>query len=511
MTIDAVNDPMLDKLVDGVRAARPRLIDEWETTAVIESLGYTDARIRRELGFSDTAALGAYVFNVLSDRPAEPIEISERRAPHPLLQLIDSVGASLVYALPWLVTFLLERVRPEALRLPAGAGPPLSLSLMLSLIVTGGFIQAIARRGQFYIGMKQPGLAALTCGYLLRLGALLSLGVAAAGLAVGWYFSLFTWPYLVLWADQFLILCALWLTCGVLTVRDEHWRVPVAFAVGGVAFLAVRVTGHDALVAQLVGSAAVLAAAAIQVPRVFVHTGVEAPPTSVPLPRMTVLLYRALPFFWYGTLYFCFLFADRFAASASVAALTGAPFGMRPQYKLGMDLALLTFLFASAGVEFANVRFTDMVTRAMRQPFMPDGGSFVRRLQRIHFIVLGLACGAFIPIAALVGTTARRLLPEQPPVVWTVMAIGDIGYLLLAIGLVNGLALVSLNRQWSTVKALTLALIVNVTVGYVLSHMFSPYFAAAGLVAGGFVFAVHASVLAREAMRSGAHALSSPS
>jgi len=511
MVIEAVNDPMLDRLVDAVRTARPRLVDEWETTAVIESLGYTDARIRREFGFSDTAALGAHVFNVLSARPAEPVAIARRHAAHPLLQLIDSVGASLVYALPWLVTFLLERVRPEALRLPAGAGPPLSLSLMLSLIVSGGFIQAIARRGQFYIGMKQPGLAAMACGYLLRLGALVSLAAAATGLAVGWYFSLFTWPYLVLWADQFLILCALWLTCGMLTVRDEHWRVPVAFAVGGLAFLAVRATGHDALVAQLIGSAAVLAAAGIQVPRVFAQTSVEAPPTAVPLPRMTVLLYRALPFFWYGTLYFCFLFADRFAASASVAALTGAPFGMRPQYKLGMDLALLTFLFASAGVEFANVRFTELVTRAMRQPFTPDGGGFVRRLQRIHLTVLGLAVAVFVPTAALVGAAAQRLLPGQPPIVWTMMAVGDVGYLLLAIGLVNGLALVSLNRPWSTVKALTAALAVNVMVGYALSHVFSPYFAVAGLVAGGFVFALQSSVLARDAMRSGDHAISSPS
>jgi O-antigen/teichoic acid export membrane protein len=91
------------------------------------------------------------------------------------------------------------------------------------------------------------------------------------------------------------------------------------------------------------------------------------------------------------------------------------------------------------------------------------------------------------------------------------MAVGDVGYLLLAMGLVNGLALVSLNRPWSTVKALTAALAVNVMVGYVLSHMFSPYFAVAGLVAGGFVFAVHSSVLARDAMRSGDHAISSPS
>ena len=505
-------DRTLDQLVRAVHEARPRLIDAWEAAALIESLGYTDARIRREFGFADTAALGIHVFGVLSTRPTSdvPIGTAERQSQHPAVQLIDCIGASLVYALPWLVTFLVERTRPDSLRLPAGAGPPLNLALMLSLIVSGGFIQALSRRGQFYIGMKQPGLAAMTCGYLLRIGAIVSVTAAIAGVAVGWYFSLFTWPYLVLWADQFLILCGLWLTCGVLTVRDEHWRVPLAFAIGGLAFAVVRVTGGDVLAAQLIGSATVLAAASIQVPRVFAHRRFDARPTVVPLPRMTVLLYRSLPFLWYGSLYFCFLFADRFAASASVAALTGAPFGMRPQYKLGMDLALLTFLFASAGVEFAHVRFTELATRAMKQPFAGDGQPFTRRLHRIHVTVAGVACAVFIPVAAVVASTAHRLLPQEPAIVWTTMAIGDVGYIMVAIGLVNGLALFSLNRPWSTVRALAAALVMNLAVGSILSHMFNPYFAAAGLVAGSMFFAAYSSVMVRQTLRRADHAFATP-
>jgi hypothetical protein len=500
----------IDELLAAVASARPRLLDAWEAAALIESLGYTDARIRREFGFSDTAALGIYVFDTLSRRlRTEADAVGGPPEPRPIVSLADSIGASLVYAFPWLVVFLIERVRPDALRLPGSAGPPLSLALMLSLIVSGGFIQAIARRGQFYIGLKQPGLAAMVCGYLLRLGAMASITIAVLGLLVGWYFSLFSWPYLILWADEFIVLCALWMTCGVLAVREERWRVPAAFAIGAIAFFVVRATGHDALLAQLVGSGAVLAAAAVQVPRVFAHTTLDDVPTAVPLPRMTVLLYRALPFFWYGTLYFCFLFADRFAASASVAALTGAPFGMRPQYKLGMDLALLTFLFASAGVEYANVRFTVRLTRAMREPFDRATGGFERRVSRIHLHILGLVVCAFIPTAAVIAAIARRLLPGQPASVWTTLTIGDVGYLLLAIGLANALALFSLNRPWRAVKAIAMGLVVNVTVGYVLSHMVSPYFAVAGLVAGGFVLAVQSSVVVRQTIRTGDHAVSS--
>src|SRR6185295_10894038 len=126
-----------------------------------------------------------------------------------------------------------------------------------------------------------------------------------------------------------------------------------------------------------------------------------------------------------------------------------------------------------------------------------------------HLRVLGIVICAFIPIAAIVGTVARRLLPPQPEAVWTTLAIGDIGYVLLALGLANALALFSLNRPWSAVKALSAGLIVNVAVGSVLSQAVSPYFAAAGLVAGAFVLALQSSVAVHRAVHDGAHAMSS--
>jgi hypothetical protein len=89
------------------------------------------------------------------------------------------------------------------------------------------------------------------------------------------------------------------------------------------------------------------------------------------------------------------------------------------------------------------------------------------------------------------------------------MAIGEVGYLLLAIGLANALALFSLNRPWTAVKALTAGLVVNLIVGQVLSHMFSPYFAAAGLVAGGLVLTVQSVIAVRAIIRIGVdHAVS---
>ena len=508
MTGSSDREKALEKLVSAVGDARAHLLDSWEATALLESLGYTDGRIRREFGFPDAAALGEYVFGALAGRVRPAADTIVPPQPHALRDLIDCIGASMVAALPWLGTFLIERVRHGT---PTGiAGLPLSLSLMLSLIVSGGFIQAISRRGRFYLGLKQPGLARMVTSYLFRLGVLTSGAAALAGLVVGWYVNLFPWPYLILWADQFVVLCALWLTCGMLAVHEEHWRVLPAFGVGALTFVAVRAAGQDVRLAQLIGSGAALGAAAWQVPRVFARAGIGGQLSDAPLPRMSVLLYRALPFFAYGTLYFCFLFAGRLSALASGSALSGSPSGMEPPYKLGMDLALLSFLFASAGIEYGSLRFTRLLTRAMQEPFDPTGGIFARRLGRIHLRVLAIVVCTFIPISGLVGGLAKRLLSGQPPLVWTTVAVGDLGFLLVAFGLVNGLALFSFNRPWSAVTAMSLAIIVTVTVGSVLSHLSNPYFSSAGLVAGGFVFALQTSVVVRHTIRMGDHAVSAP-
>jgi hypothetical protein len=220
----------------------------------------------------------------------------------------------------------------------------------------------------------------------------------------------------------------------------------------------------------------------------------------VPLPRLTILLYRVLPFFWYGVAYFCFLFADRFAASAAVAALSGAPFGLPPGYKLGMDLALMTFLLGSAAIEFANLRFTLRLREEMRDDRTGLPPSFAQRVRQLHRRALTIVGCAYIGVALGVAAVARPLLGPVPPSVWRTLVAGDAGYLLLAVGLLNALALFSLNRPWHAVRALTAGLAVNLVAGFALSHVYGTYYAAIGLAAGAAVVALGSTMAVRRAL-----------
>lgn len=56
----------LDSVVSSVTQVCGHIVDPLEATAILESLGYTDARVTREFGLPDTLALGTLVFERLA-------------------------------------------------------------------------------------------------------------------------------------------------------------------------------------------------------------------------------------------------------------------------------------------------------------------------------------------------------------------------------------------------------------------------------------------------------------
>jgi hypothetical protein len=500
-TGSAVADPAVAELVAAVRAARPRLVDAWEATALIESLGYTDARVRREFGFSDTRAAGEYVYPFCKER----VGPNERWAPpaEPAAAIFTRAAAStLIYATPWLAVFIAQILRPDAMRAPTRVAPALALALMFSLVTSGGFVQAIVRRGEFYVGLQQTGMARVVVEALLRAGIMVTALVGIVGVLVGWYFELFTWPALILGADAFVLMSVLWMICGGFAIRQQQWRVAIAFLAGFVAFAAVRSAGGDVIVSQLTASVAVVVAALLQVRRLFTDAGGAAtPPRRVKLPQLSVVAYWTAPYFWYGTVYFAFLFADRLAAAAATAAVTDA-FSVPAAYNLGMELALLTLLVSASGVEVGGALFGRGFRAEAVRPFVGDAGSFAAALEGHYRRALSVTLAAFAGTAVLIAVVALRALPEtRTPEVWSTLVLGDAGYACLAIGLLNALVLFETRRPWAVVHALTTALLINLVAGYVLSHAFGSFHAADGLLLGAGYFAVRTRMIVRQTLK----------
>lgn len=489
----------LERLAAEVRTARPHLVDHWEATAVVEALGYNDGRVYREFGLANTLELGEYIWNGREPTPAaSPAWTPETESTGRIVA--RSAISTLVYAVPWLSVFIAQTISPTAMVLPSQVAPAVALALMFSLVVSGGFVQAIVRRGEFYVGNLQVGMAREVIGALTRVGMSITVVTATAGVGLGWYFELAGWPALILGADVFVTLSALWMICGRFAIRRQQWRVSVTFGFGFAGFLCARQLDADVLTAQLVAATVLLIAALAQSRGLFADGTARA--EGVRMPQLSVVVFRTAPYFWYGIAYFSFLFADRLVAGTAAAAATAdAAFGIPIPYVAGMELALLTFLLAASGLEVAGALFSRAITNEARQPFLGDNRPLVAALRRHHMRALLLAAGVFFLAAAIVAVGARALLGETlSPVSWRLLLIGDAGYLCLAVGLVNALALFQTGRPWGAVRGLTLALGINLVGGFVLGHLYGSYFASAGLLVGAVAFVIISTIDVRHAV-----------
>ena len=243
---------LLEQIVATVARARPHLVDPWDAIAYLESIGYTDARVKREVGLADVKTLGEHVYDSLCER-ALPVVSGAGTVDQPLTQ-VDGWRAyvtPVAAAVAWATIVVLQR------RAILISGPGLRLALIISVMTSVGFVEVTRRLGSFYSSVGQPWLGRVSLWYFLRLAALATVAVAAAGIVLGWAFGV-AWPSLVLWADELVIFNALWLLLaaaqmpGVISRRRSGHPVPIP-RMTVIAFRESRTVVTGALYALLFG------------------------------------------------------------------------------------------------------------------------------------------------------------------------------------------------------------------------------------------------------------------
>jgi hypothetical protein len=473
-----------ESAVATVAYARPQLVDAVEATVVAESLGYTDARVRRELGFDDTHALGQFIFDRLADRPL-PTE-HPRHVVSPLWMIRscgECVAAALVAVIPWLVVLAIDALARAAS--PAVLSPPLSLALMPSLVVVGGFAAAMSATGRFYFDLSQPAVASSVCGYFFRLGSVIALATSIVGLLFGWVRGVAPLPYLVLWADEFVMFSIAWLASGALIARGDLWRVPLAFGTGAVVFGAMLLGGAEVVASQLAAAAAVPVAAIIQVPAVLSRRDWREA-AAIPLPRLTVVLFRTLPVIVFGAVFFTLVFAGPFRT-------------IRDTDRFAWDLGVTSLLVAGVGIAYARNRMVAVLIDGMRMPADAAMAVLRRGGRRLHLAALGSAALSFFLSVALV-TAVALFVRGADVVAWTRVALVDAGYLLVALAILNAMVLLTFGRGWSAVGAFSAGLTVVLTLVVVADPAWT-------LLAGAAVAAVWSGLVAQRALKRADYAI----
>lgn len=478
-----------------------------EVAALLESMGYTD-RSAKAWGFPDIFSLADHLFARLR-QSSLPDKRTRHKGGRFSLRAETScalrkISLGLAYAIPWLVMLTLEYLRPDALRVSPEIGGALSLSLIASLITSGGCVQMISRCGNFYYGLNEPALAHRICISLLNIGLTSSLFLTLLGMIAGSYFHLFAVNNLVLAAINYLALSLLWILCAVLSTQGNGWCIPFIFFLSILAGCLIKIfinPGSTILLILCPWLAVACAHGCMLAGAHYTESKHSKSKESTP-PRRGVVLITLIPFYIYGTLYFSFLFADRLAAGSAVPWVSGLSFGIDAAYKQATDMVLLAFLITAALVEYladSFLRFWQSLARDLPQT---AGDQLQAILWKRHSKTMATILAVFVVIGLSAWFTFSRSNGLAPvPRLLPTAILGGIGYLMLSVALLEIIILASANAISMASFAVGVGVAVNLLTGYGFSHLWGVQYAAAGLLAGSAVVLWISNAAVRHVLR----------
>lgn len=496
-----------EEIIRLLLAGEAILLDHLHVTAILEKNGWTDRRASEEFGFDDLFAMADELFRQLQSRVLGPTLPGED--PYPWYRWLGMGSIyflrGLLFAMPMIISvvamLLLRYSLWSYIDFDTERATGIAIGTIASFLVTGGFGQAIARRGLFYISMNEFTLSRRTSLRFMATGMVVSIVLGATVLILNLLFPFFSWRLLTYAAPYYLFLCLLWLTITVLYMmqREVLFTAITAAGIATVWFF----YGYRQILpidqAQMVGLGLSTAISLIVAIWLFrqAERRQDARPSDVALPRWSQVSLALMPFFLFGIVYFAFLFIDRVMAWSVPSDVHPYPIWFLGDYELGLDWAILTLITPMGILELLINLFSKRVeywlprTRGVHWDRLNNRFRTAYRWQMAILALISAISGLIIYIL-IVKYNVFNIFNQQlvsSPVTKYVFALGTIAYVFVAIGLLNCLTLFSLNIPWPGVRAIAWSLLVNALVGFIASRLIGYPHAVLGLLLGSILFA----------------------
>lgn len=505
--------------------------DAFEVAVILGTLGYNDQRAR-ELGCRDVFELADKIVSLLplyggpaDEPPVGTVDHMAEPPPGPERMSLGLLGKSLLYSAPWIVAVIalvVARVSFWSTITPLEFSTTISLALFAALIVTGGFLQAFARRGLFYSMQHNAPLLLWTLRRTLGAGFLAILVVIGGGYLI---LEFVLQAYTPASNRSFLFfgisIGVLLLAFSPLYLGKALPEVVIAACAGGlVAILGgLWITDENYInlyKAQAVQFAAIWTVIIIAVLfdiRVLRRLG--APPVSVSVvdaetanrrvlaPRLGPVVRTVRAYWAYGTGFFVLLVVDQLIAGG----VGRGQFIYNGVYQVGVGTGLLVLIPTLTYAIAASYLLPATVRREMTRNRVSGNGRINRvllRFYRRHVVItllVGLVSGALL----LGGTqwfATASLLTVGLEAARDVYTCALAGYVLLGIGAFNTGQLFSMGRPQMPAGVVWTGAAVSLAAGLVLSMVWDPLMGPViGLVMGAAVFALVTAVAAYRMFR----------
>jgi len=372
------------------------------------------------------------------------------------------------------------------------------LGVILGLISTGGFVQVIGRQASFFWNYQDVEMTYKTIKYLVSLGTKSILIVLLVIAITNVFFHIYPFTILaIIFAYAFLIGLLLLVLAPYHTVK-QRWMITVSVLLGtALTVLLNKYTQTPIYFTHWAGIS--LAIVICWSYLIFYFKNLLKGKTSKNLTlNPAVSLYQNYQYFLYGIFVFIFIFTDRILAW-SASGETPLPFLIyfEKNYELGMDFAILAFLLLAGVMEYSIASFTKFLDIFQKNTIYNNFNEFNSRFKKLykqHIMLLFLTSIVIYFLIYSVITAPwgyKGLFNEDLERVSIVVSfIGATGYVFLAWGMLNTLYLFTLGKPSGSLKAIILASVINITVGFICSRFISFEYSSLGLLIGAIVFMV---------------------
>lgn len=478
----------------------------YEVAALVESMGWTDQRINERFGYQDVFELSEQLWLML-DKTVEfqgHDYIQSEPWHSQLREMVREFLRGAIFALPMVLSIASMLFFRFSLwsyqNLSTEYATAIAIGTILSFLSVGGFMQAISRRGFFYIYQGYFRMASRITFRFIFIGIGLSVLVSLALIVTNILFPLLPDIMLFIAIAFYLVLNSIWLAVAALYMLQREIIFTCLLLVGMLfVFIEFKILHWNILLSQLISMATISVAGIFAVMYLFGRSETESERgINPPLPRMSVTVYSVAPYFSYGCLYFLLLFADRIIAWSTNSGFMPLDFWFRGDYEVGLDFALIMLVIPMGVSEVVIGEMMRGVFLSQRKYALNDesalGTEYLRRFRRGRAIMVIASCASAISVYFIIENLMHsNFIISRHVVIITattnyVFIVGLVSYTILGIALLNTVTMFSFSRPDGVLRPLILSIIVDVLLGFILSRWIGYAQAVIGILAGSLLF-----------------------
>ncbi|MBJ2174087.1 hypothetical protein JBL43_07555 [Aureibaculum sp. A20] len=505
------NDDKTELLIASIKEKIGFPVNQFVVQAIIESFGIRNIDVKTDYGKNSIKELGNYIYNQLITESPDTLKNENEKN---LLEEEATISIS-NYTVIKTKLFLkyfpsgLFHLFPVFLQIAAIVIFGYSLwtylgfnelqstavvfGVILGLVLTGGFVQVIGRQASFYWYHDDLTMVKKTIYKIIIDGIKAMLAVFIFIAIINFMVYLYPFQFLLIVFSYAFLIGVLLLFLAPMHTIKKRWVVSVAILLGTI--LAITLKTYTILNIYLTHWIGIAVAVSIMFFYLkFFFRKIEVNKDNT-IDSGLAIIYKNYSYFIYGTLVYVFVFTDRIIAWSTSAREVPYIVYYEKNYEIGMDIAILVFLLLAGILEYNIAAFTKFLNLLIKSTPFNEYRKFNKRFYNAYWRQVGLLflCSFiifFIIYLAIVEPWGYEAYFKEPlsKLSVKVTILGAVGYTFFTWGMLNALYLFTLNQPNSAVKAITIAICVNIVVGILASRIFSYENSTWGMLIGSVIF-----------------------